>query len=69
MRIDGPCRWLASTFGYVVRQHWQLDPFGHSGVVGALSALGGMDSVFLSRIDRQVLTAACATHAESYLTY
>lgn len=48
------CRWLARTFGYVVRQHWQLDTFGHSGVTAALSALGGMDSVFFSRLDKEV---------------
>lgn len=47
---------MAKTFGYVVRQHWQLDTFGHSGVTAALSALGGMDSVFFSRLDKEVLS-------------
>ena len=48
------CRWLAQTFnGYVVRSHWQLDTFGHSSVTPALAALGGMDSIFFSRLDKQ----------------
>lgn len=48
------CRWLANTFdGYVVRAHWQLDTFGHSSVTPALAALGGMDSIFFSRLDKQ----------------
>ncbi len=56
-----PCvlrRWLASTFGYIVREHWQLDTFGHSGVNGALSVMSGMTSMFLSRVDTEVLGPA-----------
>jgi Glycosyl hydrolases family 38 N-terminal domain len=53
------CRWLAKTFGYVVRQHWQLDTFGHSSVTPALAALGGMDSMFFSRLDKQVGQHQC----------
>lgn len=53
-------RWLAKTFGYVVRQHWQLDTFGHSGATAALSALGGMDSVFFSRLDKEVCLCSSA---------
>ena len=48
------CRWLAQTFDYVVRQGWQLDTFGHSGVNAALYALSGMDSMFFSRLDTEV---------------
>ena len=47
-------RWLAQTFDYVVRQGWQLDTFGHSGVNAALFALSGMDSIFFSRLDGEV---------------
>lgn len=47
-------RWLAKTFGYVVREHWQLDTFGHSGVNAALSAMGGITSMFFSRLNSEV---------------
>ena len=47
-------RWLADTFGYIPRQGWQIDTFGHSGVNAALYALSGMDSIFFSRLDTEV---------------
>lgn len=58
------CRWLASTFNYIVREHWQLDTFGHSGVNGALSAMSGMTARFWSRLDTEMChprTALCAS--------
>ncbi len=50
-------RWLADTFGYIPRQGWQIDTFGHSGVNAALYALSGMDSMFFSRLDTEVRAA------------
>ena len=51
-------RWLADTFGYIPRQGWQIDTFGHSGVNAALYALSGMDSMFFSRLDTEVGAAS-----------
>ena len=54
----GNVRWLADTFGYIPRQGWQIDTFGHSGVNAALYALSGMDSMFFSRLDTEVGAAS-----------
>jgi hypothetical protein len=53
------CRFLNSTFGFVPKVAWQIDPFGHSATQAALlSAAAGYEALFFGRADYQVGLAA-----------
>eukprot|EP00882_Tetradesmus_deserticola_P016150 GHRQ01017228.1.p1 GENE.GHRQ01017228.1~~GHRQ01017228.1.p1 ORF type:complete len:267 (+),score=89.03 GHRQ01017228.1:398-1198(+) len=47
-------RFLNSTFGFVPKVAWQIDPFGHSATQAALmSAAAGYEALFFGRADYQ----------------
>jgi hypothetical protein len=49
------CRFLNSTFGFIPKVAWQIDPFGHSATQAALlSAAAGYEALFFGRADYQV---------------
>ena len=47
-------RFLKSTFGYVPKVGWQIDPFGHSSIqAGLMGAELGFEAVFFGRADHE----------------